>query len=196
MQTAAVGFVLRKVGTSWVVFLCWFRGRGGLSVDGPLQIRRTVGLFFAGFGGRGGIAYVAAITIAVEVPLQVRRTLFRSIPMLAKEFQMMFETLPHSRSARSPERGYAQRRSTYVLARHAGLGGAVADNRVGTTAALLKAGATWCPLCHALSRASFSSATALLTAHHGNHELQAAACSFELGILVGQPVPSIVCVSW
>ena len=62
----------------------------------------------------------------------------------------------------SPERLYAQRRSTYVLARHAGLGGAVADNRVGTTAALLNAGAKpnvcddkcWCPLCHALSRAS------------------------------------------
>ena len=62
----------------------------------------------------------------------------------------------------SPERLYAQRRSTFVLARHAGLGSAVADNRVVTTEALPKAGAKpnvcddkgWCPLCHALSRAS------------------------------------------
>ena len=48
------------------------------------------------------------------------------------------------------------------LAKHAGLGGAVADNRVGTTAAILKVGAKpnvsddkcWCPLCHKLPRAS------------------------------------------
>ena len=62
----------------------------------------------------------------------------------------------------SPERLYAQRRSPLVLARHAGLGIAVADNRVVTTEALPKAGAKpnvcddkgWCPLCHALYRAS------------------------------------------
>ena len=49
-----------------------------------------------------------------------------------------------------------------VLARHAGLGIAVADNRAVTTEALPKAGAKpnvcddkgWCPLCHALYRAS------------------------------------------
>ena len=62
----------------------------------------------------------------------------------------------------SPERLYAQRRSPLVLARHAGLGIAVSDNRVVTTEALPKAGAKpnvcdaidWCPLCHAQYRAS------------------------------------------
>ena len=49
-----------------------------------------------------------------------------------------------------------------LLARHAGLGNAVADNRVVTAEALPKAGAKpnvcdekgWRPLCHALYRAS------------------------------------------
>ena len=43
---------------------------------------------------------------------------------------------------------------------------------------------------------SLSEAAVLSTAHHDDLQILAASYSFKLGILIGQSMPSIMCVSW